>query len=98
MIGLSVAMLAGFIISIGPLVICHLIRIILERTALPVFEKYPALEFIINKLLFHSWGAFNPCICFAFSENYRSGFMHIFFGRSRAPVEATVFLQTQKHR
>ena len=83
-IGLSVAILAGFIISIGPLVVCNLIRIILKRTALPVFEKYPALEFIMNKLLFHSWGAFNPCICFAFSENYRSGFMHIFFGRSRA--------------
>ena len=82
-IGLSVAILVGFIISIGPLVVFNLIGIILKRRA-PGFEKYPALEFIINKLLFHSWGAFNPCICFAFSENYRSGFMHIFFGRSRA--------------
>jgi len=83
-IGLSVAILVGFIISIGPLVVFNLIGIILKRTAPPGFEKYPALQFIINKLLFHSWGAFNPCICFAFSENYRSGFMHIFFGRSRA--------------
>ncbi|XP_067040411.1 QRFP-like peptide receptor isoform X1 [Acropora muricata] len=83
-IGLSLAILAGFIICIGPLVVCHLIRIFLKRTAPPGFEKYPALEFIINNLLFHSWSAFNPCICFAFSGNYRSGFMHIFFGRSRA--------------
>ena len=83
-IGLSVAILAGFIISIGPLVVCHLIRIILKLKAPPGFEKYPALQFIINRLLFHSWCAFNPCMCFAFSENYRSGIKHIFFGRSRA--------------
>ena len=83
-IGLSVAILAGFIISIGPLVVCHLIRIILKRKDPPGFKKYPALEFIINKLLLHSWGAFNACICFAFSENYRTGLKHVFFGGSRA--------------
>ena len=82
--GLSVAILAGFIISIGPLVVYRLIQIILKRVALPGFEKYPALEFIITKLLFHSWGAFNPCMCFAFSENYRKGLHHVFFGGSRA--------------
>ena len=94
-IGLSVAILAGFIISIGPLVVCNLIRIILKRMALPEFEKYPALEFIINRLLFHSWGAFNSCICFAFSENYRSGFMHIFFGRSRAARSLSLSANTR---
>ena len=83
-IGLSVAILAGFIISIGPLVVCHLIRIILKRKVPPGFKKYPALEFIINKLLLHSWGAFNACMCFAFSENYRTGLKHVFFGGSRA--------------
>ena len=82
--GLSVAILAGFIISIGPFVVYSLILIILKRMALPEFEKYPALEFIITKLLFHSWGAFNPCMCFAFSENYRTGLHHVFFGGSRA--------------
>ena len=83
-IGLSVAILAGFIISIAPLAVCHLIRIILKQKAPPGFEKYPALEFIINKLLLHSWGAFNPCMCFAFSENYRTGLKQVFFGGSRA--------------
>ena len=82
--GLSVAILAGFIISIGPLVAYNLILIILKRTALPGVERYPALEFIITNFLLHSWGAFNPCMCFAFSENYRTGLYHVFFGRSRA--------------
>ena len=82
-IGLSVAILAGFIISVGPLVVCHLIKIILNRKALPGFEKYPALKFIITSLLVHSWGAFNPCMCFASSENYRTGLKYVFFGGSR---------------
>ena len=83
-IGLSVAILAGFIISIGPLVVCHLIRIILKREVPPGFKKYPALKFIITSLLLHSWGAFNACICFAFSENYRTGLKYVFVGGSRA--------------
>ena len=83
-IGLSVAILAGFIISVGPFVVCYLIKIILKRTAPPGFENYPALAFIISRLLLHSWGAFNPCMCFAFSENYRTGLKHVFFGRTRA--------------
>ena len=83
-IGLSVAILAGFIISVGPLVICDLISIILRKEESLGFEENPALAFIINNLLFHSWGAFNPCMCFAFSENYRTGLRHVFFGGSRA--------------
>ena len=82
-IGLSVAILAGFIVSIGPFVVYTLILIILRRKGSPGFE-YPAVEFIIKKLLFHSWGALNPCMCFAFSENYRTGLQHVFFGGSRA--------------
>ena len=83
-IGLSVAILAGFMIFTGPFVVWHLIMIILKRATLPGSEKYPALEFIINILLFHSWGAVNPCMCFAFSENYRTGLKHVFFGGSSA--------------
>ena len=83
-IGLSVAILAGFIISIGPLVVYRLILIILKGKAPPPGFGYPALEFIVHKLLLHSWGAFNPCICFAFSENYRTGLRHVFGGGSRA--------------
>ena len=82
-IGLSVAILAGFIISIGPVIVHFFIVIILKREAFLIFE-YPALEFIINKLLLHSWGAFNPCICFAFSENYRTGLKCVFMGGSRS--------------
>ena len=82
-IGLSVAILAGFIICIGPLVVYRLISIIMKPKA-PPGSEYPALEFIITKLLFHSWGALNPCMCFAFSENYRTGLHHVFFRGSRA--------------
>ena len=82
-IRLSVAILAGFIISIGPLVVYRLILIIFEGKDPPGF-KYPSLNFIVTKLLLHSWGAFNPCMCFAFSENYRTGLKHVFFGVSRA--------------
>ena len=100
-IGLSVAILAGFIISVGPLVICGLISIILKKDAPPGFEEYPALAFIINTLLFHSWGAFNPCMCFAFSENYRTGLRHVFFGGSRAgslSLSANTKLTSSKKR
>ncbi|XP_067040384.1 prolactin-releasing peptide receptor-like [Acropora muricata] len=100
-IGLSVAILAGFIISVGPAVICNLISIILKKRAPPGFEEYPALAFIINCLLFHSWGAFNPCMCFAFSENYRTGLRHVFFGGSRAgslSVSARTKLTSSKKR
>ena len=81
-IGLSVAILAGFIIFIGPFVVWNLIMIILKRATLPGSEKYPALEFTINIFLSHSWGTINPCMCFAFSENYRTGLKHVFFGGS----------------
>ena len=81
---LSVAILAGFIISIGPLVVCQFIAIIFKPKAPLGLEKYPVLEFIVMKLLLHSWGAFNPCICFAFSENYRTGLQHVLFGGFRA--------------
>ena len=100
-IGLSVAILAGFIISVGPFVICHFISIILKQRAPPGFEEYPALEFIVNRLLFHSWGAFNPCMCFAFSENYRTGLRHVFFGGTRAgslSVSASTKLTSSKKR
>ncbi|XP_029208668.2 prolactin-releasing peptide receptor-like [Acropora millepora] len=82
-IGLSVAILAGFIISIGPFVVYSLILIILKGKDPPGFG-YPSLIFIITKLLLHSWGTFNPCMCFAFSENYRTGLKHVFFGGCRA--------------
>ena len=100
-IGLSVATLAGFIISVGPSVICHLISIILKQKAPPGFEEYPVLEFIVNRLFFHSWGAFNSCMCFAFSENYRTGLRHVFFGGSRAgslSLSANTKLTSSKKR
>ncbi|XP_044177372.1 neuropeptide SIFamide receptor-like [Acropora millepora] len=99
-IGWSVAILAGFIVSIGPLVVYRLIVIISKGKDPPGFE-YPALKFIITKLLFHSWGAFNPCMCFAFCENYRTGLQHVFFGGSRAgslSVSANTKLTSSKKR
>ena len=66
-IGLSVAILAGFTIPIGPLVIWHLIMTILK------WKARPALVFIIDRLLFYSLGALNPCTCecLPFSEKSR---------------------------
>ncbi|XP_044177472.1 prolactin-releasing peptide receptor-like [Acropora millepora] len=101
-IGLSVAILAGFMIFIGPFVVWHLIMFILKRATLPGSAKYPVLEFTINILLYHSWGAVNPCMCFAFSENYRTGLKHVFFGGSSAgPLSLsadTKLTSSRKHR
>ena len=82
-IGLSVAILSGFIISVGPGVVYRLTLIIL-KPKVPPGSEHPALNFIITRLLLNSWGTFNPCMCFAFSENYRTGLKHVFFGGSRA--------------
>lgn len=84
---LSTAILAAFIVCIGPLFVCSFIIIFKFRGELPreIDAKIPqVIVFIIRKMLLHSWGALNPCICFAFSENYRTGFKHLVFGRRRA--------------
>ena len=84
---LSVAILAAFIVCIGPLFVFSFIIIFKFHGKPPTeFEaKIPSvILFIIKKMLVHSWGALNPCICFAFSENYRTGFKHLVFGRRRA--------------
>ena len=82
-IGVSVAILASFAISIGPLFVLNFIKIFHGQVP-PEAKTYPAIEFIIGSLLVHSWGAINPIMCFAFSENYRAGLKHIVCGRSRA--------------
>ena len=82
-IGVSVAILAAFAISIGPLFALNFIKIFHGQVP-PEAKTYPAIEFIIGSLLVHSWGAINPIMCFAFSENYRAGLKHIVCGRSRA--------------
>ena len=83
---LPIAILAAFIVSIGPLFVCAFIIIFKFHGELPpeIGAKIPqVIVFIIRKMLLHSWGALNPCICFAFSENYRIGFNHLVFGRRR---------------
>ena len=84
---LPIAILAAFIVCIGPLFVCSFIIIFKFHGELPpeIGAKIPkVIVFIITKMLLHSWGALNPCICFAFSENYRTGFKHLVFGRRRA--------------
>ena len=84
---LSIAILAAFIVCIGPLFVCSFIIIFKFHGDLPpeIGAKIPhVIVFIIKTMLVHSWGALNPCICFAFSENYRTGFKHLVFGRRRA--------------
>ena len=84
---LPIAILAAFIVCIGPLFVCSFIIIFKFHGELPpeIGAKIPnVIVFIINKILLHSWGALNPCVCFAFSENYRTGFKHIVIGRCRA--------------
>ncbi|XP_068703780.1 neuropeptide Y receptor type 1-like [Montipora foliosa] len=91
---LSIAILAAFIVCIGPLFVCSFIIIFKFHGELPpeIGAKIPqVIVFIITKLLLHSWGALNPCICFAFSEKYRTGFKHLVIGRRRAG--RTVFPQ-----
>ncbi|XP_068720724.1 neuropeptide Y receptor type 1-like [Montipora capricornis] len=84
---LSIAILAAFIVCIGPLFVCSFIIIFKFHGELPpeIGAKIPqVIVFIIRKMLLHSWGALNPCICFAFSEKYQTGFKHLVFGRRRA--------------
>ena len=83
-IGLSVAILVAFIISIGPLFVLQCIFFVFHGRLPPEVEKNPAIFFIITSLLVHSWGAVNPCMCFAFSENFRTGLKLVFYGGSRA--------------
>ena len=83
-IGLSVAILGAFIISIGPLFVLQCIFFVFHGRLPPEVEKNPAILFIITILLVQSWGAVNPCMCFAFCGNYRTGLKHVFFGGSRA--------------
>ncbi|XP_068720726.1 neuropeptide FF receptor 1-like [Montipora capricornis] len=84
---LSIAILAAFIVCIGPLFVCTFIIIFKFHGVLPlgIGAKIPkVIVFIIKKMLLHSWGALNPCICFAFSEKYRTGFKHLVIGQRRA--------------
>ena len=83
-IGLSMAILGAFIISIGPLFVLQCIFFVFHGRLPPEVEKNPAIFFIITSLLVHSWGAVNPCMCFAFSENFRTGLKLVFYGGSRA--------------
>ena len=83
-IGLSMAILAAFVISIGPLFVLQCIIFMFHGKRSPEVEKNPAMSFIIGSLLVHSWGAVNPCMCFAFSENFQTGLKYVFFGISRA--------------
>ena len=84
-IRLSVAIQAAFIISIGPSFLLQCIsKFKFHGERPPEIQKYPAILFFIESLLVHSWGAVNPCMCFAFCENYRTGLKHVFFGGSRA--------------
>ena len=84
-IRLSVAIQAAFIISIGPSFLLQCIRKFkFDGERPPEIQKYPAIVFFIESLLVNSWGAINPCMCFAFCENYRTGLKHVFFRGSRA--------------
>ena len=84
---LSIAILAAFIVCMGPFFVCAFIIIFKFHGKLPpeIDAKIPkVIVFIITRILMHSWGALNSCICFAFSENYRTGFKHLVIGRRRA--------------
>ncbi|XP_068718279.1 neuropeptide FF receptor 1-like [Montipora capricornis] len=84
---LSIAILAAFIVCLGPFIVYAFIIILKFHGELDpeIGAKIPeVIVFIISKMLLHSWGALNPCICFAFSENYRTGFKHLVIGRRRA--------------
>ena len=67
---LSVAILIAFIVCIAPFFANLFILIFIRHSLTCAFQTmFPFL----SQFMLHSWSAINPCICFTFSKNYRTG-------------------------
>ena len=76
-IRMSVAIIVAFAVCMMPLLVFTFSQIFLWNWVVPpicAFQK--EIPFIAHFML-HSWSAVNPCICFIFNKNYRSGLEQI---------------------
>ena len=83
-IRLSVAILTAYAVCIGPHIVFIFIRIFLWHWQAPPICAFQTVISFVSLFMVHSWSAINPCICFSFSKNYRSGLKRIITGRSGA--------------
>ncbi|XP_068720999.1 neuropeptide Y receptor type 1-like [Montipora capricornis] len=70
-IGLSLAILAAFIICIGPMFVLMFVIIFVWNWDRPSTCAFRNVVFVAYFLL-HSWSAINPCSCFAFGKKYQN--------------------------
>ena len=81
-IGLSLAILAAFIICIGPMFVLMFVSIFVWNWKTPSTCVFQNVVFVAYFLL-HSWPAINPCSCFAFGKKYQNALRHTFKGLFR---------------
>ena len=81
-IRLSVAILTAYTVCIGPHIVFIFIRIFLWHWQNPPICAFQTVIPFVSLFMVHSWSAMNPCICFTFSKNYRSGLKEIFTARA----------------
>ena len=87
-IRLSVAILIAFVFCIGPLFAFTFIRIFVWHLSIPPVCAFRTVFLFVAHFALHSWCAINPCICFAFSKNYRSALKQILTHRSRPSISS----------
>ena len=81
-IRLSVAILTAYAACIGPMFVLICIRIFMWNwQASPICAFQTVIPFV-SVFMVCSWSAINPCICFSFSKNYRSGLKEIITARA----------------
>ena len=81
-IRLSVAILTAYAVCIGPHFVFIFIRIFLWHWQNPPICAFRTVIPFVSLFMVYSWSAINPCICFSFSNNYRSGLKEIFTARA----------------
>ncbi|XP_068720979.1 neuropeptide Y receptor type 1-like isoform X1 [Montipora capricornis] len=81
-IGLSLAILAAFIICIGPMLVLMFVIIFVWNWKMPSTCAFRNVVFVAHFLL-HSWPAINPCSCFAFGKKYQNALRHTLKGLFR---------------
>ena len=81
-IRLSVAILTAYAVCIGPHFVFIFILIFLGHWQNPPICAFRTVIPFVSLFMVYSWSAINPCICFSFSNSYRSGLKEIFTARA----------------
>ena len=68
---LSVAILTAFVVCIAPSFAYFFLKFTLHSWEQPC--AFQTVFPFLSQFMLHSWSAINPCICFIFSKNYRTG-------------------------